>query len=402
MGNPMNDPKIFYRELDSMIARIDTQKSDSNFFYSIICDLQERFGETLHIGQILIYEKRGDDFVLLTNENDGLVQSNTHRLDGKSEVVRLVLHHGSYIYDDSELSQSFQLDVESGHVVPAVISVNSPEGNWLVVFKLKEGWIREEFTLFMNALRTAFNYRLFSDMILTEYERAEQIQKSLLPKSKPEIPGYEIFGHSQAAERVGGDFYEYFQFSEDYFGAAIGDASGHGLPAALLVRDVVIGLRMGLTKEMRTVYTLKKLNEVIQRSTYSTNFVSLFIGEIENDGNLFYVNAGHPPPFLVSGKKITCLEATGITLGFLSEITLRRAYLNLESNSVLVMYTDGIIERENQREEQFGMKRLTSLIIKNQHQSAEEIVKLVFQAVFDFGEKTVWKDDATMVVIKKL
>lgn len=398
----MNDPKTFYRELDSIIARIDTEKSDSNFFFTIISELKHKFGKTLSIDQIFIYEQRGEDFVLLKDGRDSKVLPINDHLNGEMKAVKSVLKHGSYIYDHPDLLNAFQFPPEMNNIVPAAIVIYSPEGNWLMVFGLQTGWIREEITLFLNALRTAFNYRLFSDMIRTEYERAEQIQRSLLPKERPEVAGYQIYGQSLAAERVGGDFYEYYQFDEDYFGAAIGDASGHGLPAALLVRDVVIGLRMGLTNEMRTVHTLKKLNQVIQRSTYSTNFVSLFIGEIENDGNLFYVNAGHPPPFLVSGKNITDLEATGITLGFLSEISLRRAYLKLESNSVLVMYTDGIIERENSGEEQFDVKRLKQLVVKNQSRSAREIVQLIYRTVFAFGEKTSWKDDATLVVIKKL
>ena len=175
---------------------------------------------------------------------------------------------------------------------------------WLLIFCLKENWVREEVTLFLNSVQTALNYRLFSDIIRDELEQAEEIQKSLLPQKSPKFAGYDIFGRSIPAEVVGGDFYEYFNFEEGNFGISIGDASGHGLPAALLVRDVVIGLRMGLASEYKLVYTLKKLNRVIQQSTFASNFVSLFIGEMERDGHLFYVNAGHPAPFLVSKNNI--------------------------------------------------------------------------------------------------
>jgi sigma-B regulation protein RsbU (phosphoserine phosphatase) len=251
-------------------------------------------------------------------------------------------------------------------------------------------------------MRTALNYRLFSEMMKNDLKQAEQIQKSLIPKVSPQVSGYQIFGYSQAAELVGGDFFDYFQFEQDDIGVSLGDASGHGIPAALLVRDVVIGLRMGLAKEMRLVHTLKKLNQVIQQSTYATNFVSIFVGEIERDGHCFYVNAGHPPPFLVYGKSISDLEATGITLGFVKDIELTRSYIHMDPGSVLVLYSDGIVERHKNADEQFDISRLKKLIIENQDKSAEEIVQLVFQTVYDFGKQKPWEDDATLVVIKKI
>jgi len=256
--------------------------------------------------------------------------------------------------------------------------------------------------LFLRSMRTALNYRLFSEMVGTDLERAEQIQKSLLPKDAPDIHGYKIAGKSLPAELVGGDFFEYFQFDKKDFGISIGDASGHGLPAALLVRDVVIGLRMGLEKEMRIVNTLKRLNQVIQQSTYSTNFVSLFIGEIEEEGHLFYANAGHPPPFVVDGKNISDLEATGITLGFLPSIDLSRAYFRLNPGALLVAYSDGIIERLKRDDEQYGVERLKKLARAHKDMEPEEIVDVIFNSVFEFGKKKKWDDDATVVVVKRL
>ena len=251
-------------------------------------------------------------------------------------------------------------------------------------------------------MRPALNYRLFSEMMQSDLKRAEQIQKSLLPQEVPKVKGFEMYGYSQPAEIVGGDFYDYFQFDENDFGASIGDASGHGLPAALLVRDVVIGLRMGLAREMRLVHTIRKLNQVIQRSTYSTNFVSLFIGEVESDGHLFYVNAGHPPPFLINGNDISDLSATGLTLGFMPDIDLSRSYIFMEPGAVLTLYSDGIVERQDKFEEQFGMDKFKKLVVENKDKSAKEIVNTIFNAVYDFGGRTSWEDDATVIVIKRL
>jgi len=398
----MIEPKIFYRELDSVLARIGKEKSDKNFFITILNELEQKFGDTLYIHDSHIYEQRGDEFVFVNTSTRRQDSRIAKRIPFGAEGIQQVLRNGIVLYDKPELFQDFDLKLDYENITPAAILVHNPVRKWLLVFELKKGWVREEITLFLNAVRTALNYRLFSEMVKSDLERAEQIQKSLLPGMAPKIEGYQIYGHSQAAEIVGGDFYDYFQFEEEDFGCCIGDASGHGLPAALLVRDVVIGLRMGLAKEMRLVHTIKKLNQVIQQSTYSTNFVSLFVGEIESDGHLFYVNAGHPAPFLVAREKVYDLEATGITLGFMPEIDLRRSYILLGPNSVLVLYSDGIIERQNSKEENFDITRLKELVMENQDKSADEIGKLVFKNVYDFGGRTPWEDDATLVVMKKL
>jgi sigma-B regulation protein RsbU (phosphoserine phosphatase) len=240
-------------------------------------------------------------------------------------VVRRIREHGSFIYNDLDLRKHFLANHEIINVVPAAISLTSPDDRqWLMVFALRNDWRREEITLFLNAVRTTINYRLFSETLGSEFIKAVQIQKSLLPSRAPKIDGYQIAGRSVAAELVGGDFYEYFKFDEGNFGIAIGDVSGHGLAAALSVRDVIIGLHMGMASEHKTVPIIKKLNKVLYNKKYESNYISLFVGEIESDGHLFYVNAGHPCPFVVSNSEVIDLKPSGIVLGYLENIDLHR------------------------------------------------------------------------------
>jgi sigma-B regulation protein RsbU (phosphoserine phosphatase) len=186
------------------------------------------------------------------------------------------------------------------------------------------------------------------------------------------------------------------------FGVSIGDASGHGLLAAMLVRDVVTGLRMGIEREMKMAYTIKKLNRVLHRSTFSTRFATLFYGEIERNGNLIYINAGHPAPLLVRGDHVQELKANGTILGALPEIAVQRSYAQIAPKGTLVMYSDGIFERLNRAGEQFGIPRLKKLVVKNQQRSAQEIMDLIFNTVFEYGHGKNWEDDATVVVIKRV
>lgn len=398
----MIEPKIFYRELDEMLASIRKEESGENFLITILQELENRFGNSLRIFMSHLFELRGKTYTLIHTTGDDKKVKIKRKFSVEDSVIQLVQTNRSYIYNRPEIIASFFTEKNVNDIIPAAITVNNPEKKWIFVFELSAGWVWEEIVLFLNAVRTALNYRLFSEMITTDLQRSVQIQKSLLPKQAPKVTEYDVFAQSQAAELVGGDFYDYFEFDDHSFSMSIGDASGHGLPAALLVRDVVIGLRMGLAKEMRLVYTIKKLNQVIQQSTYSTNFVSLFVAEFEKDGHLFYINAGHPPPFIISKEGCTALNATGITLGFLSEIDISRAYNRLQPGDVLVSYTDGIVERNNTEDEMFGVERLRHIVQKNLSLSSEAIVEKIFQEVYRFGNETNWEDDATLVVVKRI
>lgn len=398
----MLEPKTFYRELDATLSLISKEKSDKDFFIKILNELENKFAETLNILDSHVYEQRGDEFVFVKTSARRQDSRIARKIPFQAEGIQYVLKNGVVVFDQPVLYNDFDMNLDHSRITPAAILVQNPVRRWLLVFELKEGWVSEEITLFLNAMRTAINYRLFSEMMESDLRQAEQIQQSLLPEEPLRIQGFDMCGHSQSAVVVGGDFYDYFQFDESDFGFFIGDASGHGIPAALLVRDVVIGLRMGLAKEMRLVTTLEKLNQVIQRSTYSTNFVSLFLGEIESDGHLFYVNAGHPSPLLIAGDTVQELGSTGVTLGFLPKIELRRSYVRMVRDSMLVLFSDGIVERERSEDEQFGVDRLKETVMQHRRKSAEEIVKRVFRSVYEFGNRTVWDDDATLVIVKKI
>ncbi|HOT96010.1 MAG TPA: PP2C family protein-serine/threonine phosphatase [bacterium] len=397
----MTDPKVFYRELDALLAKIRLVAAGEQLLPSILQELAENFHQRLHIANARYYLLLDDTFVLQYPQDGARVFSYAEELEVESEVVQLASRNRSYIYDSDFLNSQFFSAPKPDYPFHAAIWVHSPERQWLVIFELESGWEREEINLFLNSVRTSLNYRFFSDAIGVRLEQAVEIQKSLLPQKSPKISGYDISGFSQPAELVGGDLFDYFELKDGTLGVSIGDVSGHGLPAALLMRDVVIGLRMGLSMELRTVHTVKTLNRVILRSTYAANYVSLFVTEMEGDGHLFFVNAGHPGPLLVHGQSVKRLAATGTTLGFLPEIDLHRDYAHLKPGGVLVLYSDGITERQNSEGEMFGLERLTEWIIANQHLDANTLLHRTFAHVYEFGHSAAWDDDVTLVVIKR-
>jgi sigma-B regulation protein RsbU (phosphoserine phosphatase) len=394
-------PKDLYRKLAALLANIDEGKTKDDFLFSVLEKLEHSFARDLHLANGRLYAENRDQFVLINppGRREPAEPEGMMALD--AEVAQLVIKNGSYIYNDPSLQINKQFDLLKEYTVPAAFTVQDRDHRWIFVFALRSGWVREEVEFCLNAVRAQLNFRLHSDAMTNDVQQAAVIQQSLLPSTPPYIAGYETAGRSQPAQVVGGDFFDFSVFGEDVFSVAVGDASGHGLPAALLVRDVVTGLRMGVEKEMKMAEAMQKLNRVIHRSTLSARFISLFYGEIESNGNIVYVNAGHPPPLLVHGTQVTHLKATGLILGALPEISLHRASTIFEPGAVLVMYSDGLLERLNIDDEEFGLNRLQDLIIQHQEKSAPEILEAIYETVFAFGNQTKWLDDVTAVVVKK-
>ncbi|HVN76479.1 MAG TPA: PP2C family protein-serine/threonine phosphatase [Thermoanaerobaculaceae bacterium] len=255
----------------------------------------------------------------------------------------------------------------------------------------------------LNIVRLAVNQKLRQERFEEILQDARLIQSSILPKRTPRHGDFDIAGDSRPAETVGGDFFDYIRVTPEIFDLAIADASGHGLPAALQVRDVYMGLRMGLTRDFKLARTVERLNAIINRSQLASKFVSLFLAELEITGNLIFVNAGHVLPFILHRQgEIEYLREGGIVLGPSPNATYRRGFAQLHPGDLLVLYTDGITECHHLRtDEEFGVARLQRLVTRHADRPAAEIVQTVFQAVARYAGTPIPEDDQTLVVVKR-
>jgi sigma-B regulation protein RsbU (phosphoserine phosphatase) len=183
---------------------------------------------------------------------------------------------------------------------------------------------------------------------------------------------------------------------------AIADASGHGLPAALQARDVITGMRMGMTENLKIISAMERLNRVIHRSRLSSRFVSLFYGEAESNGNFVYCNAGHPPSLHLHEGNISELSFGGLVLGPNPTARYERGFLTLKPGDYVLMYTDGVTEAADPAEREYGLSRLKNLLRKQAGSSAREMVHSVFDDLRRFTAGAPQIDDRTVVVVRKL
>jgi len=278
------------------------------------------------------------------------------------------------------------------------------EGDYIISFDVSPrlGSV-EDLQSSLNIVRLAIHQKLQQQRFAGILEDARRIQSSILPKRSPRYGSFDIAGDSRPAEVVGGDFYDYIPITPEMFDLAIADASGHGLPAALQVRDVYMGLRMGLTRDFKVSRTVERLNSIINRSKLTSKFVSVFLGELESSGNLIYVNAGHVYPFILhADRSIEYLREGGMVLGPSPDARYLRGFAHLEPGSLLVLYTDGITEcRHHRTDQEFELSRLQSLVRRYAHRPAAEIVSIVFEAVSRFSGSPIPEDDQTLVIVRR-
>ncbi|MYA78968.1 MAG: SpoIIE family protein phosphatase [Acidobacteriia bacterium] len=235
-----------------------------------------------------------------------------------------------------------------------------------------------------------------------ELKMAHDIQNKLLPTEPPAIPGFRIAGRSLAARNVGGDYYDYYP-AGDRYAICLGDVSGKGMPAALLMACTQATVRGQTLVESSAARCIERSNKLLYQITDSDKFVTLFFALLDPDGRrLHYTNAGHNPPILLSDKQAQPLDVGGPVLSILASIPYQEAKLDLHSGDLLVIYSDGFSEAMNRRFEEFGEERLLEVVTaaRDLELSPEEVIERSFEAVRQHSDGAPQTDDMTMVALK--
>ncbi len=249
-----------------------------------------------------------------------------------------------------------------------------------------------------------------------EIEIAREVQERLLPQTYPVVAGLDFAAHSRAARDVGGDYYDFISLENGSLGIAIGDVSGKGISAALLMASIRAALH-GLTfsGDLDLARVIEGLNRIIYDSSTSNRFVTFFFGEYDPVARtLDYVNAGHNAPMLLRpsthdgfcNPEAECmvqrLETGGPVLGIFTEVHYEQGRIQLRPYDSLIAFTDGISEAMNAGLEEWGEERLISAAKLSTHLSAQDIVTAVIASADRFTAGAPQNDDLSLVVLKVL
>jgi sigma-B regulation protein RsbU (phosphoserine phosphatase) len=246
--------------------------------------------------------------------------------------------------------------------------------------------------------------RIEKERLEEELNIAKSIQKGLLPDPIPACEKLDISADNISSYQVGGDYFDILETPAEHLLFAIGDVTGKGIPAALLMANLQAMLHVLLPVDISLSEASGQVNDIIYQNTPSDKFITFFWGIFNPDNSEFrFVNAGHNNPLLFRAGQDEPEELTdgGLILGAMSTMApYDEARVTLQSDDVLVLYTDGVTESMNVEEtEEFGEERLINCIKENRKRSADEIKNAITGAVNDFS-KDIQYDDITLIVIK--
>jgi len=237
-----------------------------------------------------------------------------------------------------------------------------------------------------------------------EQQVASEIQQRFLPASAPVVAGYELQGISFPCYEIGGDYYDFIQREDGRLIVALGDVSGKGTAAALLMSCVHAAVHAQADIHNSLAKTIGAVNRYLVESIPANRFVTLFYAELEpKTGALAFLNAGHNPPLIIhAGGTMEQLAPGGLPLGIMSNADFREGRTQLHYGDVLVIYSDGVSEACNPSGEEFGPTRLYEVVARNLDASAGGIRDRIESALTKFCQGTPAADDITLVICKRL
>lgn len=319
-------------------------------------------------------------------------------------------------YDDRRFDRS--TDVRTGYQTKTMLCMplRNKESEIIGVFQIlnkKTGVFNEQDAIFLDALSTHAaialeNARLYQEALEKkrlegEISVARDIQQRLLPGRMPEFRGFEFAAKNIPTFKVGGDYYDFLSLPDGRLAFAIGDVSGKGVPAALLMSSLRAGFQTQLREDKSLTSVADKLNRLIFHCTSMSSFITFFFGVIHPAKKFIdYINCGHNPPYVLRRDgSLQDLREGGLVLGMVDDAKFARGRLQLAPGETLVAFTDGVTEALNKRGRLFSEKKLEKLILKNRSRRPNEMMETVMSAVLAHIGEAPQSDDITLVVIRR-
>jgi serine phosphatase RsbU (regulator of sigma subunit)/pSer/pThr/pTyr-binding forkhead associated (FHA) protein len=237
-----------------------------------------------------------------------------------------------------------------------------------------------------------------------ELEQAAEIQRSFLPACAPQMDGADLAGYNAPCRTVGGDYFDFFKYPNGRVAMALGDVSGKGMPASLMMMGLQARVQVLADEPQNLAAVMNRLNKITCQNCPSNRFITFFFCVLNPaTGDLAYCNAGHNRPVLVrTDGTVEQLDGGGPVLGILPVATYSEYRAKLQPGDLLAIYSDGVTEATNAADEEFGDERFGGVLKANRHRHSTEIVDAVNQALSSFAAGSPAADDITLVVARRL
>jgi serine phosphatase RsbU (regulator of sigma subunit) len=237
-----------------------------------------------------------------------------------------------------------------------------------------------------------------------DLSQAAEIQGSMLPAAAPQIPGLDLAGFNVPCRTVGGDYYDFFAYPQGRVGLTLGDVSGKGMPASLMMMALHARVQVLAEDPGDLAWFMTRLNKTTCANCPSNRFITFFFSVLDSaTGELRFANAGHNPPIVVRASgQAEMLEGNGPVLGIIPMAAYSERRTTLSSGDMLVLYSDGVTEATDINQNEFGEERFIGVLQQSRHLPAGAIVEAVNRALAQFAAGAPQHDDITMVVARRL
>lgn len=321
-------------------------------------------------------------------------------------------------YQDARFNP--EVDKKSGYktrsiLCAPVLDKNSEIIGVIQTLNKEEGEFNTYDVRFLQALAVHIaiaieNARLYQEALErkkleNEISLAGEINKYLLPREIPQIPGYEIFAFHQPSKYIGGDYFDFFHYP-DHLMFVLADVSGKGVPAALLMANLQAAFHTLCSEETRCVPLIKKINSHFNLFTAPDKYATLFLGKLDlKTHELEYINCGHIPPMLFTygsnQNRIIYLEKGGVPLGFMEDFDFESGRVGFNPETFLIICSDGITEAMNKQGDMFGTDRIVQFTKGHTQLPANDFGNRFLKKVFRFSEGGTYHDDITLQIFKR-
>jgi phosphoserine phosphatase RsbU/P len=240
-------------------------------------------------------------------------------------------------------------------------------------------------------------------LMARDLEQAAEIQMRHLPSAAPSLPGLDLAGHNAPCRTVGGDYYDFFPYPNGRVAMVLGDVSGKGMPASLLMMSLQARVQVLIEEPENLAAVMTRLNRLTATTCPSNRFITFFMCLLDGaSGELIFANAGHNPPLLMRADgKAEWLEAGGCPLGIMAAMKYDEARNQLGPGDVLVVFSDGVTDANDPQEKEFGEERLATAVRDHRTESSAAILEAVNRAIADWTQGTPLPDDLTLLIARR-
>ncbi|UCE67958.1 MAG: SpoIIE family protein phosphatase [Candidatus Zixiibacteriota bacterium] len=323
---------------------------------------------------------------------------------GEGVIVSDVNANGDYIACRASTKSEMAAPLKVKDVVVGVLNVESDKRD---AYKDHELELMNAFASLAAVIieRAKLHKQMMSARRLEdELAIARRIQKTFLPSGNPRIDGFDIAGLNIPSAEVGGDYYDFIPIVENQYGIAIGDVSGNGIPASLIMAAFRASLKAEIRNNFAIRAILNKVNNLLFESIERDRYVTAAYGVLDSKNKIFtFSNAGHNHPILLrSTGEQQYLKEGGMALGIFANLSYEENSIILKSGDILLFYTDGVTEIKNENEIEFGEQRLIDAVKNSKEKSAMRIIDYVINEIKKFKKDRKFEDDITLIVMKTL